>query len=93
MKKKWLGICLTAALIASLTTGCKKKEQPLPVPEETESEAAAVETETAEPEPVDDHTGEVRSFYTGKWIKEKNCRKGSILVLSIMIMVRQVPIL
>ena len=82
MKKKWLGICLTAALIASLTTGCKKKEQPLPVPEETESEAAAVETETAEPEPVDDHTGEVRSFYTGKWIKEKNAYNRPVAVMT-----------
>ena len=67
MKKRWMILGL-ALLTTVMTAGCGKKQQAQQIPTQAVPETLQEETETYTPEPVDTHEGEVRSFYTGKWL-------------------------
>ena len=58
-------MCLLAAL-----TGCKKKEEVQEISTETQTEIVMEEPETETQ--IEKHEGEMRSFYTGKWIEMRN---------------------
>ncbi len=82
MKKKIVAAAmLTLALLAF--TGCKKKEEPV-VPATTEGteQVMVPETQTEVEEVEDTHEGEVRSFYTGKWINEKKAYNRPVAVMT-----------
>ncbi len=71
MKKKNVKTGLMLLLVLSLT-GCKKETPEKTVQDIPQTEAVTEKETETETQAVDTHEGEVRSFYTGKWIKEKN---------------------
>lgn len=80
MKKQIIktGLVLIFALALA---GCKKdKKQEIPQVEKPPVETVT-ETET-ETQIVDTHEGEVRSFYTGEWIKEKKAWNRPVAVMT-----------
>jgi simple sugar transport system substrate-binding protein len=60
MKKKFLGVVLSVAMVASLLAGCgDKKEEPAPAPEATEAPADDAETPADDAETPEEPAGEL----------------------------------